>query len=101
MIRRFRMVGLLLALGPIALLGACSSSGEALSEDGGGGEVDVWVAPTRYGAPWVVMGTAESEAAFWSLVDADDDLAGLGPARPAVRHRAFFLVDDDEDPAAP
>src|SRR5687767_1771699 len=33
MIRRFRMVGLLLALGPIALLGACSSSGEALSED--------------------------------------------------------------------
>src|SRR5688500_5443159 len=32
-------------------------AGDALSEGGGGGEVDVWVAPTRYGAPWVVMGT--------------------------------------------
>jgi hypothetical protein len=76
-------------------------AGDALSEDGGGGEVDLWIAPTRYGAPWVVMGTAESEAAFWTLVDEDDELAGLGPTRPAVRHRAFFLVDDDEDSAAP
>jgi hypothetical protein len=76
--------------------------GDALAGGAGGGEVEVWIAPTRYGAPWVVMGTAESEAAFWRAADEDDDLAGLGAIRPAVLQRAFFLADgDDEDPATP
>jgi hypothetical protein len=75
-------------------------AGEVLSEGAGGDKVEVWVAQTRYGAPWVVMGTAESEAAFWRAVDEDDELAGLGALRPAVLQRAFFLADgNDEDPA--
>jgi hypothetical protein len=71
-------------------------AGEGLAEGAGGGEVELWIAQTRYGAPWVVMGTAESEAEFWRHVEEDDDLAALGPVRPAVRERAFFLVDQDE-----
>jgi hypothetical protein len=75
--------------------------GDALNQGAGGGEVELWIAQTRYGAPWVVMGTAENEAAFWAAVDADDDLAGLGPIRPAVRLPAFFLAqDEDQDPVA-
>ena len=74
--------------------------GDGLSEGRGGREVDVWIAQTRYGAPWVVMGTAESEEEFWRGVEEDDDLAGLDPRRPAARQRVFFLADaDDDDPA--
>lgn len=72
-------------------------AGDGLAEGAGGGEVELWVAQTRYGAPWVVLGTAESEAAFWRRVEEDDDLAALGPVRPAVRQRAFFLADPEED----
>lgn len=71
-------------------------AGDALNGAAGGTEVDLWVAQTRYGAPWVVMGTAESEAGFWRAVEADDDLAALRPVPPAVRQRAFFLADPDE-----
>jgi hypothetical protein len=74
--------------------------GDALCEGSGGGDVDVWIAQTRYGAPWVVMGAAESEAAFWRAVEEDDELAGLHPPPPAVLRRVYFLADgDDEDPA--
>src|SRR3954463_5672159 len=42
----------------------CSPPGDELVDGPGGIEVDLWVAQTRYGAPWVVLGTAKSEAAF-------------------------------------
>jgi hypothetical protein len=69
-------------------------AGEAL--DGPGGyPVDLWIAQTRFGAPWVVLGTASDEAAFWRAVEEDDGLSGLGPIRPAARQRAFFITDED------
>lgn len=71
--------------------------GDELDEASAGAAVGLWVAQTGYGAPWVVMGTAESEAAFWRAVEEDDDLSGLRPLRPAVRLRAFFLAGSDED----
>jgi hypothetical protein len=75
--------------------------GEVLAEGPGGVIMDLWVARTRYGAPWVVLGTAESEEAFWREVQDDDDLAALGAIRPAARERAYFLTDaDDADPPA-
>ncbi|HEX8242764.1 MAG TPA: hypothetical protein VF541_04700 [Longimicrobium sp.] len=81
------------------LLGELQSHpvGEELTDAPGGREVGVWVAETRYGPPWVVMGTAEVEDAFWREVQADDDLAGLGPIRPAVMYRAFLLTEQDGD----
>jgi hypothetical protein len=30
----------------------------------GGVDVEIWVALTRFGAPWVVLGTAEDEEVF-------------------------------------
>lgn len=70
-------------------------TGDALSEGPAGGEVNLWVARTRYGPPWVVLGTAECEDAFWREVEEHDDLAALRPIRPAIRRRARFLADDE------
>lgn len=68
--------------------------GEEMLEGRGGSYLELWVAETRLGPPWVVMGTAEDEDAFWREVEADADLASLGALRPAVRRRAFFLAED-------
>ena len=76
-------------------LQAWPPGGEVLVDGPGGRVVEVWVAQTRYGAPWVVLGTAESEEAFWREVQADGDLASLGSQPPAAMHRAFFLTDED------
>jgi hypothetical protein len=67
--------------------------GEALAEGPGGTDVELWMAQTRFGAPWVVLGTAEDEDAFWRGIEEDDDLSGLGPIRPAERLRAYFIAD--------
>lgn len=84
-------------LAAVHLVGELQSPppGDALSDGAGGGEVDLWVAQTRYGTPWVVMGSAPSEKAFWRAVAADEALAGLGGLHPARRVRAFFLTDDE------
>ncbi len=80
--------------------------GETLSEGGGGFYVDVWVAETRFGRPWVVLGTAETEEEFWRAVRLDEDLSGLGPRQPAERLRAYFLAEEagagaDPEPGRP
>jgi hypothetical protein len=72
-------------------------AGDELVDGRGGYDVDVWVAETRFGHPWVVMGTAESEEAFWREVEGDEDLASLGAVRPAVKHRAFFLAEEHDE----
>lgn len=66
-----------------------------LAERSGGGYVELWIAQTRYGAPWVVLGTAADEAAFWRAVREDDGLAALGPVEPASRLKAYYLTDED------
>lgn len=69
--------------------------GDELSEGSGGFCVELWVAGTRFGHPWVVMGTAESEEEFWREVGRDEDLLALGPSAPAERRRAYFLADEE------
>ncbi|HEX8556906.1 MAG TPA: hypothetical protein VF668_02330 [Pyrinomonadaceae bacterium] len=66
------------------------------SFEAGGGYVEVWVAGTRYGRPWVVFGTAETEEEFWREVRLDEDLSGLGPTAPAERRRAYFLSEEGD-----
>lgn len=73
-----------------------SPAGGELSEGGGGFYVDLWVAATRFGHPWVVMGTARDEEEFWRGVARDEDLSGLGPSAPAARRRAYFLADEGD-----
>jgi hypothetical protein len=67
--------------------------GDELLSESGGFYLDVWIAETRFGYPWVVMGTAVDELAFWHDVEQDEDLAGLGAIRPARKQRTFFLTE--------
>ena len=79
----------------ISLMGELQAHpiGDELFEERGGFHVDLWVAETRFGHPWVVLGMAESEEAFWRGVEQDEDLSSLGGSRPARKVRAFFLTE--------
>lgn len=68
--------------------------GEELAEGVGGVYVELWVAGTRFGHPWVVLGTAASEDEFWRALGEDEDLSSLGAGRPARSVRAFFLTEE-------
>lgn len=78
------------------LVGELQSSpvGDELSGVAGGFHVDLWVAETRFGPPWVVLGTAANEEEFWREVGQDEDLSGLGASRPALKRRAYFLTEE-------
>lgn len=67
--------------------------GGELDGEGAGFYVELWVAETRFGHPWVVLGTAASEEEFWREVGRDEDLSGLGARAPARRRRAYFLAE--------
>lgn len=67
--------------------------GDELSEGVGGVYVEPWVAATRFGHPWVVLGTAASEEEFWRALEEDEDLSNLGARGPARGVRAFFLTE--------
>lgn len=57
--------------------------------------VDLWVAETRFGHPWIVLGVVPTEANFWSGVAEDPDIAFLEPHQPARRVRAYFVQERD------
>lgn len=71
-------------------------AGDELFEERGGFYVDLWVAGTRFGHPWVVMGAAESEEEFWRDVGQDENLSSLGARRPARKQRAYFLTEEGD-----
>jgi hypothetical protein len=65
--------------------------GDAFYEETDRQALDVWVAPTRFGHYWIVLGIAVSEEAFWQKIAEDEDAAGLGPTRPARQLTVRFL----------
>lgn len=73
-------------------------TGDELSEGRGGFYVELWVAETRFGRPWVLMGTAENEEEFRRAVEDDEDLSSLGASGPAERRRAYFLAEREDAP---
>jgi hypothetical protein len=81
----------------ISLVGELQSSptGDELFSETGGFYLDLWIAETRFGHPWVVMGTATNEAAFWQEVEQEEDLESLGAMRPARQQRTFFLTQNE------
>lgn len=70
-------------------------AGAELFEQGGGFRVDLWVAETRFGHPWVAMGAAGSEEEFWRAVEGDENLSALGALRPAEKLPAYFVDERD------
>jgi hypothetical protein len=81
----------------ISLLGELQNApiGDELYQEVGKFYVDLWLATTRFGHPWVVMGTAADEEEFWREVEQDEDLAYLEAIRPPRQKRAFFLTEND------
>ena len=69
--------------------------GDELFAETGGFPLDLWIAPTHIGHPWIVMGTAASEEIFWRDLEEDEELRQLRPQRPASRVRVFFLTGND------
>jgi hypothetical protein len=68
-------------------------SGDVLFDEYGGFYVDLWTADTRFGHPWMILGTAQSEEAFWQEVDQDENLSQLGGIKPAKKQRTYFLTE--------
>jgi hypothetical protein len=62
--------------------------GDDLHSDEAAGALDVWVAETAFGRPWIILGTVPNEAAFW--VEADARLSRLRPLHPARRLSVDF-----------
>lgn len=54
-------------------------------------DLEIWMVTQQYGPPWVLLGTADSETAFWESVLADADLAACNPSLPAKKLLVFFL----------
>ena len=68
--------------------------GEELYADEPVLDLPIWVADMRFGPRWVILGTAESEAAFWREVEEDDDLLPLitlGRKKPARQIIVDFM----------
>ena len=69
----------------LQLVGECQgfAIGDVLYEGPDKQDVGLWYAETKFGHPWIVLGTAGSEEGFWNEVDSDEELSGLEPLRPA------------------
>ena len=73
-----------------------SPIGEELYADEPVLDLAIWVADTKFGPPWVILGTAASEAAFWREVEEDDDvlaLITLGPKKSARQIIVDFIPE--------
>lgn len=69
--------------------------GDALFDRHASRWLDIWVAETNFGHPWVVIGTASTEDDFWSQMkeESNDDLRSLEPRAPAQKFRVWFMSD--------
>ncbi|MGB7343521.1 MAG: hypothetical protein WBD20_04875 [Pirellulaceae bacterium] len=67
--------------------------GDLLYEAPDGAAFDIWVAPTRYGHPWVILGTATDEQSFWAEVADDSDLESFGATPPAQKMTVQFFTE--------
>ncbi|WP_020470574.1 hypothetical protein [Zavarzinella formosa] len=65
--------------------------GDVFYEGGDHPVLDIWVASTKYGSHWIVLGVADSEEDFWRQVAENEDLISLGPIPPARQVRVHFL----------
>lgn len=70
--------------------------GDALYALSGEIELDIWVAETRFGAPWILFGVAASEDEFWRDIAEDEDLIALGPKQPARLIHVHFVMEADQ-----
>ena len=61
-------------------------------------EFDIWVAQTKYGAPRIIFGLADTEEIFWEKIRSESgpsSLNKLGPITPATNCRVYYLTEMD------
>ncbi|RZJ70297.1 hypothetical protein [Flavobacterium sp.] len=69
--------------------------GEMLYSESGKSKITVFYMETEFGKPWVVMGSAASEAEFLSELEQDEDLSALHPIGKPIKIEALFLTEND------
>ena len=67
--------------------------GDLLHESPDFTELDIWVAPTRFGPPWVILGTAADDRVFWAEVADDADLESIGATPPAQKMTVHYFTE--------
>ena len=69
--------------------------GDALYEDYGATQLPLYYMSTKYGHPWVVLGTAENLNVFLAELKDSDDLLSLAPAEPVQAISVTFVTELD------
>ena len=69
--------------------------GEVLMAALGGMEVEMFYLYTEYGYPWIILGTASSEAGFLEELREDEDLLGLRPVGLPVAITVKCFAESD------
>lgn len=69
--------------------------GEALYSAIENTKVEIYYVETQFGHPWIILGTATSEEAFLSEVEADEDLQRMELSGRPVKIEATFLTEND------
>ncbi len=72
-----------------------SPEGDILYEDNGTIDIELWVAKSGFGKPWIIMSQALDEENFFNIIKEDPDLGGMRPISPAFRVNALFLTEND------
>lgn len=70
-------------------------TGDVFYAESGQLQVPVYYMQTAHGTPWIVFGSADSEAAFLAELSEDDDLQALGPTGQPTRIDAAFVTLND------
>jgi hypothetical protein len=54
-------------------------------------ELPIYYLPTRYGHPWIVLGSANSEEEFLAELEATEELVALQPIGPPIKILAILI----------
>ncbi len=66
--------------------------GNALYEAKDGETLSIYYQQTAYGHPWIILGTAPSEATFLAALKEDEDLLALNPVGKLQQIHATFVT---------
>jgi hypothetical protein len=83
----------------LTLRGICEGEppGDILYEEHGQVTLALWLTATRFGHPWVLLGVAPTEDAFFTEVTTNTLYANYYPERPAQQVNVYFITEADED----
>ncbi len=69
--------------------------GEDLYSDHGNFDLKIFYMSTKFGHPWIILGTARSRKEFMTELENDDELQSLGPISSLKEVVATLIVEKD------